>query len=65
MPLFRGSSATCGPRLSHHCQHGRHDSGPGGDDQALQGRLKKMQAAQRDSHGGFRIDVDAQVASAN
>jgi hypothetical protein len=26
------------------------------------GRLKKMQAAQRDSHGGFRIDVDAQVA---
>ena len=28
------------------------------------GRLKKMQAAQRDSHGGFRIDVDAQVAGA-
>ena len=26
------------------------------------GRLKKMQAAQRDSHGGYRIDVDAQVA---
>jgi hypothetical protein len=26
------------------------------------GRLKKMQAAQRDSHGNFRIDVDAQVA---
>src|SRR6266853_415627 len=26
------------------------------------GRLKKMQAAQQDSHGGFRIDVDAQVA---
>jgi hypothetical protein len=25
-------------------------------------RLRKMQAAQRDSHGGFRIDVDAQVA---
>jgi hypothetical protein len=26
------------------------------------GRLKKMQAAQRDSHGNVRIDVDAQVA---
>ena len=26
------------------------------------GRLKKMQAAQRDSHGGYRIDIDAQVA---
>ena len=26
------------------------------------GRLKKMQAAQRDSHGNLRIDVDAQVA---
>src|SRR5215467_4069645 len=26
------------------------------------GRLKKMQAAQRDSHGNIRIDVDAQVA---
>ncbi len=26
------------------------------------GRLKKMQAAQRDMHGNFRIDVDAQVA---
>ena len=25
-------------------------------------RLKKMQAAQRDLHGGVRIDVDAQVA---
>jgi type IV secretory pathway VirB4 component len=25
-------------------------------------RLKKMQAAQRDSHGGFRINVEAQVA---
>jgi hypothetical protein len=26
------------------------------------GRLRKMQAAQKDSHGGYRIDVDAQVA---
>lgn len=26
------------------------------------GRLKKMQAAQRDSHGNMRIDIDAQVA---
>jgi hypothetical protein len=27
-------------------------------------RLRKMQAAQRDSHGGFRINVEAQVAEA-
>ncbi len=25
-------------------------------------RLRKMQAAQRDSHGGFRLNVEAQVA---
>src|SRR6185437_12711795 len=25
-------------------------------------RLRKMQAAQRDTHGGFRVNVDAQVA---
>jgi hypothetical protein len=28
------------------------------------GRLRKMQAAQRDSNGGFRINVEAQVAEA-
>jgi type IV secretory pathway VirB4 component len=27
-------------------------------------RLRKMQAAQRDSHGGFRVNVEAQVAEA-
>jgi type IV secretory pathway VirB4 component len=27
-------------------------------------RLKKMQAAQRDTHGGFRVNVEAQVAEA-
>lgn len=29
---------------------------------AYKARLKKMQAAQRDSHGGFRINVEAQVS---
>jgi type IV secretory pathway VirB4 component len=29
---------------------------------AYKSRLKKMQAAQRDSHGGFRINVEAQVS---
>lgn len=28
------------------------------------GRLRKMQAAQRDTHGGFRVNVEAQVAEA-
>jgi type IV secretory pathway VirB4 component len=28
----------------------------------FKGRLRRMQAAQRDSHGGFRINVEAQVA---
>ncbi len=28
-------------------------------------RLRKMMAAQRDFHGGFRINVDAQVAEAS
>ena len=29
---------------------------------SYQSRLRKMQAAQRDTHGGFRINVEAQVA---